>query len=84
MPRSFGDAEYATRIEGTAQNVPGVQWALVNAFGSLGVADDPAPLVYPAFATRAETVACSSTHVLRLYHAGDGGPLILRTVTGAS
>jgi len=83
-PRSFGDAEYATRIEGTAQNVPGVQWALVNAFGSLGVADDPAPLTYPSFPARAETVGCTSTHVLRLYNAGDGGPLILRTVSGAS
>ncbi|MEO8845436.1 MAG: hypothetical protein ABI591_34090 [Kofleriaceae bacterium] len=83
-PRSFGDAEYATRIEGVAQNVAGVQWSLVNALGSLGVADDPAPLVYPTVASRAETVACASTHVLRLYNAADGGPLILRIVPGAS
>jgi hypothetical protein len=79
-PRSFGDAEYATRIEGVAQNVPGVQWALVNALGSLGVADDPASLGYPAVASRAETVACVSTHVLRL----DNGALVLRVVPGAA
>jgi hypothetical protein len=80
--RTFGDAEYATRIEGVAQNVAGVQWALVNALGSLGVADVPSTLAYPAFATRAETVPCAGTHVLRLYAAGDGGPLILRSVRG--
>ncbi|MFT3692979.1 MAG: hypothetical protein QM831_07550 [Kofleriaceae bacterium] len=63
---SFGDSEYATRIEGVAQNVPGIQWALVNALGSLGTADDPSTLVYPAWPTRAETVPGSLTHVLRL------------------
>jgi hypothetical protein len=82
--RTFGDAEYATRIEGVAQNVPGVQWALVNALGSLGVADDPAALVYPAVPSRAETVACAATRVLRLYAAGSGGPLILRTMEGVA
>jgi hypothetical protein len=64
--RTFGDAEYATRIEGIAQNVAGVQWALVNGFSSLGVADDPAMLVPPAVITRAEILPCAATHVLRL------------------
>jgi hypothetical protein len=82
--RSFGDAEYATRIEGTAQNVPGVQWALVDAFGSLGVVDDASPLTSPPSPSRAETLACATTHVLRLFSGGAGGPLILRTVSGAS
>lgn len=82
--RTFGDAEYATRIEGVAQNVAGVQWALVNALGSLGVADDPTALVYPAFPSRAETVACAATRVLRLFAAGSGGPLILRTQQGVA
>lgn len=77
--RSFGDAEYATRIEGVAQNVPGVQWALVNALCSLGTADDPSTLAVPANPARAETVACASTHVLRLDHAG----LVVRSVPGA-
>jgi hypothetical protein len=76
--RTFGEAEYATRIEGIAQNVAGVQWALVNALGSLGVADDPATLSYPAAPARAETVPCAATHVLRL----DPGELVLRTVPG--
>lgn len=82
--RTFGDAEYATRIEGVAQNVPGVEWALVHAFGSLGVADDPAVLTYPAIATRAETVPCLSTHVLRLFSATENGPFRLRTVSGGA
>ncbi|MEJ7602126.1 MAG: hypothetical protein WKG01_29790, partial [Kofleriaceae bacterium] len=64
------------RIEGVAQNVDGVQWAVVNALGSLGVADDPATLAFPATLTRAETVACAPTHVLRL------GPYVLRSVSG--
>lgn len=80
--RVFGDAEYATRLEGIAQNVPGVRWALVNAFGSLGVVDDPATLKYPAAATRAEVVRCASTHVLRLYSGGDDGPFQLRIAAG--
>jgi hypothetical protein len=79
-PRTFGDAEYATRIEGVAQNVAGVQWALVNALGSLGVADDPTTLTYPAAPTRAETVPCVGTHVLRLHSVG----LRLRNVPGVS
>ncbi len=79
-PRTFGDAEYATRIEGVAQNVTGVSWALVNAFGSLGVADDPTTLVYPTVPSRAATVPCATTHVLRLASTH----LIVRAVTGAS
>ncbi len=79
-PRTFGDAEYATRIEGVAQNVPGVSWALVNSFGSLGVADDPTTLVYPTAPSRAATVPCPTTHVLRLAPAH----LIVRAVAGAS
>ncbi len=76
--RTFGDAEYATRIEGVAQNIAGVQSALVNGFGSLGVADDPATLIPPAAPTRAETVSCAATHVLRLVSPG----LVIHTVAG--
>ncbi len=79
-PRTFGDAEYATRIEGVAQNVPGVSWALVNSFGSLGVADNPTTLAYPTAPSRAATVPCATTHVLRLAPAH----VVVRTVAGAS
>jgi hypothetical protein len=77
-PRTFGDAEYATRIEGVVQNVPGVMWALVHALGSAGVADDPAQLQFPVAPARAETVACPSTHVLRL------GPTVIRLSPGGT
>ncbi|MGN6105667.1 MAG: hypothetical protein ACTHU0_11225 [Kofleriaceae bacterium] len=88
-PREFGDPEYATRVEGTAQNVRGVRWAAVHAFGSLGTTDDPAQLRYPSSVSspapaRAELVACPPTRVLRLFHAADGGPLVLRIVPGGT
>lgn len=76
--RSFGDAEYATRVEGVLQNVRGVKWVTVNAFGSLGAADDPAQLRFPTTPARADVLSCAATRVLRLYHAGAGGPLVLR------
>ncbi len=46
--RRFGDREYATRIAGTIQNVPGVLWAKADGLGTLGPASDPATLVLPA------------------------------------
>jgi predicted phage baseplate assembly protein len=46
--RNFGEPEYAARIEGQIQNVPGVLWAAVDGFGSLGTAADPSTLVPPA------------------------------------
>lgn len=73
--RDFGEAEYATRIEGVAQNVDGVRWAVVNTFGGLGVTADPTTLVAPDAPTRAEVVACAPTQVLQL------GPYTLHTVT---
>ncbi len=72
--RDFGEAEYAMRIEGVAQNVDGVRWAVVNTFGGLGLADDPATLAVPAAPTRADVVACAPTHVLQL------GPFALHSV----
>ena len=45
--RRFGQPEYATRIAGRIQNVPGVLWVEVTGFMSLGEADDPAELDLP-------------------------------------
>jgi len=75
--RRFGDREYATRISGTIQNVPGVLWAKVNGLGSLGVSADPATLVLPATPLPlTDVVACGSDHILAL----DRRHVELRTV----
>ncbi len=78
--RDFARAEYATRLEGIVQNVAGVRHAVVNALGSLGLADDPAALVYPPSPLRAEVVACASTRSLALARAC----LVVRIETGGA
>jgi hypothetical protein len=65
--RSLGGEEYASRIEGTAQNVPGIAWAEVTALGDLGAADDPSTLTVPNPASLAPTVSCANDRVLALY-----------------
>ena len=46
--RKFGQYEYATRVEGVVQNVPGVVWARVELFGFVvGDSDDPLELTLP-------------------------------------
>jgi len=57
--RTFGQPEYATRIEGVVQNVDGVLWARVNNFGPLsGDPRDPAKLIAPKSPVRNEVVLC--------------------------
>ena len=51
--RRLGEPEYASRIEGRLQNVAGVLWCRVSAFGlfgapAAGAVEDPATLVAPA------------------------------------
>ncbi len=66
--RRFGQKEYATKIAGAMQNVEGVVWAKVTAFGALGEADDPAGLGLPAPPRPLNAiVACDSLHVLGLF-----------------
>lgn len=72
--RRFGEQEYATRIEATAQNVAGVLWARVGDFTSLGEAFnlagepvDPATLSLPSTKTRNEQIACDGRHILALH-----------------
>ena len=54
--RAFGAREYATRIEGIVQNVPGVQWAEVQTAGVLGSTPDPATRI----------IACGAHQILGL------------------
>lgn len=67
--RSLGQEEYASRIQGTIQNVAGVAWAVVTALGELGTASDPSTLLMPASPGLATTIACANNRVLALYAA---------------
>ena len=64
--RGFGQREYASTIAGTIQQVPGVIWAQVTRFQSLGIGD-PATLIPPAVVVAQPAVDCLSYHVLSLY-----------------
>ena len=64
--RGFGQREYASTIAGTIQQVPGVIWAQVTRFESLGIGD-PATLVPSESVVLQPAVACESQHVLSLY-----------------
>ena len=66
--RRFGQNEYATMIAGVVQNVEGVVWAKVIAFGSLGEAKDPSELGLPSEPKHFDpVVSCDNFHVLSLY-----------------
>lgn len=75
--RRFADREYATRLAGTMQNVPGVLWTKVNGLGSLGPAADPGTLVLPAAPwPLSDVVDCPPDGILAL----DARHVALRTV----
>ena len=66
--RQFGDREYATRIAGVIQNVPGVVWADVNGLGTLGTASDPTTLTPPAAPWPLDDVInCAANRILALH-----------------
>lgn len=65
--RRFGQREYATKVEGTIQNVEGVVWAKVKALGILGEAVNPSDLAIPETRLLAQVIPCGSDRVLSLY-----------------
>lgn len=67
--RQFGQPEYATRIAGTVQNVPGVRWARVMAAGlMLGTEDDPLKLSFPPNPKPLhQKIACGNQQILSLH-----------------
>ncbi len=67
--RSLGQEEYSSRIQGTIQNVVGVDWVEVTALGSLGTAEDPSTLGVPTPPTLSPTMSCANNRVLALYVA---------------
>ena len=76
LRRRFGEREYATRIEGTVQNVEGVVWAKVKAFIVIGEAFDaagkpidPATILLPSVRPLKPVVNCDYLHMLSLHAA---------------
>jgi len=74
--RGFGEPEYATRIEGIVQEVPGVSWCRVTGLGFVvpDQADpanpDPAAMTVPdPRPPAAAKVPCGPTQILALYKA---------------
>jgi len=64
--RRFGQAEYASRIEATVQQVEGVIWTQVKALGWFPATDDPTELTYPTAESRLSVVPCGADQVLAL------------------
>ncbi len=66
--RRLGEREYASRIEGRVQNVPGVLWCKVTALGLLAAGiHDPASLsAPPPPRPRAATLKCAARELLQL------------------
>ena len=65
--RGLGEHEYALRIAGVLQNVPGLIWCNVVYFGLLSAGDDPEALAVPSTPTRAAQVICAATEMLQLH-----------------
>jgi|CZKX01.1.fsa_nt_gi hypothetical protein len=64
--RQLGEPEYATRVEGVVQNVAGVDWVEVTAFGPSAPGIDPPPPGTQTTLPRVELVPCASNQVLAL------------------
>lgn len=64
--RRFGQAEYATRIEATVQQVEGVVWSRVEALGWFPPTDQPAEMPYPNPEADLAVVPCGADQVLTL------------------
>jgi hypothetical protein len=62
--RRLGQPEYASRIEGSVQQIPGVQWCRVTAFGTLNGPDLPG-----APRSLTPSVACAASELLQLAEA---------------
>jgi hypothetical protein len=68
--RTFGQREYATRVEAVAQQVPGVRWASVNALGPLAGPPGPPTLALPAGPwPLVPVVPCGADQILTLHTA---------------
>lgn len=68
--RRIGDKEYATRIAGVLQEVPGIRWCKVTALGAMAVGNDPNALSLPAAPKPLHAVVpCGTEELLQLHSA---------------
>ena len=65
--RRLGEKEYASRVEGTLQNVPGILWCHVENLGLLPAANDPTTLSLPLSPMKNSQVPCGTTELLQLH-----------------
>jgi hypothetical protein len=66
--RQFGEPEYETRIAATIQNVGGVVWVRVSAFGLLeGIEDDPLLLTVPNLKLNPDKLTSQNNEILSLH-----------------
>jgi hypothetical protein len=68
--RRLGEKEYALRIEGTVQNIPGITWCRVDYLGALAPADDPTTLALPTTLVAPvppAQIPCGPTELLQLH-----------------
>jgi hypothetical protein len=66
--RQFGEPEYETRIAATIQNVGGVVWVRVSAFGLLeGIEDDPLLLTVPNLKLNPDKLTTQNNEILSLH-----------------
>jgi hypothetical protein len=64
--RQLGEPEYASRIEGRAQNVTGVLWCRVSALGLLAPGNDSNAALPSAPRPQAQVLSCSPHELLQL------------------
>ncbi|NIS81333.1 MAG: hypothetical protein GTO14_14275 [Anaerolineales bacterium] len=65
--RRFAQPEYASRIEGVIQAVPGVQWTKVTGLLSMGESETPSELAPPEVVPFSVSLTPASHQVLALY-----------------
>lgn len=65
--RRLGEKEYASRIEGVVQNLPGLTWCRVDYLGLLPAGNDPTLLSTPTSPALNPQLACSPTELLQLH-----------------
>ncbi len=68
--RSFGEPEYAGRIEGIVQNVAGVVWTKVVGFAAEGESDEPDELTIPDMIACHSVIAPLEGHHILALHKG--------------
>ena len=65
--RQLGEREYASRVEGVIQNVPGIEWCRVTAFRRFALGIDPDETPLPANRLRRAVVHCPPAQLLQLH-----------------